>query len=122
MKTYQIDISPQGMGATGLILFTLAFLSEIVIYIYLGFISFFIGFIMFMAGGLFGRSIQRHYDKNICKDMVGVPHNKHSVFWYRKLVVTLFPLWWVMAGLWHHGSGGIIGFSCLHLTGGECWW
>lgn len=122
MRTYTIDISVHGMGLRGLFILTLAIIAQMIIYNVYGLLCFLIGFIMFMVGGLFGRSVQKHYDQDTKRKLVGVPVSKHGVVWYRKLFFILFPWWWFMDGLWHHGNSGVISFSCLHLTGGDVWW
>jgi len=121
MKTYQVDLTSGGIGLKGLVLFTIAVILQIVFYALFGLICFFVGLIMFMIGGFFGRTVQKHYNQNRNKDLVGVPYNKQYLLWYRKLVATVFPFWWVMDGMWYHGSSCIIGFCCLHLTGGKVW-
>lgn len=119
MRTYQVDLTSEGIGLQGLILFSIAIVIQMILYVLCGAICFIAGFIMFIVGGLFGRSVQKHYDKDQAKDVVGVPMDSHRVLWYRKLLYSLFPVLWVMDGVSSHSFVRLIGFSNLHLTGGD---
>lgn len=122
MKTYMVNLSPDGIGKKGLTIFTIAVISQIILYALFGLLVFFIGFVMFMVGGLFGRSVQKHYDKSTSEDMVGVSvYGNHRIRSGASILLVL-PVLWVVSWVVYPRIIGYLYFPVFHLTGGEHWW